>query len=112
MRIIRWLIGLAALILFVVLDVTLPMPNPWLRFIFPILLSTALCLIRILVGPEPADRVVGIDILGILIIGFCGLMALFLKQDFFIDIAIAWALQSFIASIALAKFLEGRSFDE
>jgi len=27
-------------------------------------------------------------------------------------VALAWALLSFIGTIALAKFLEGRSFDE
>jgi len=55
---------------------------------------------------------VAIETLGILIIAFCGLFAVFTKFDFFIDIAIAWALQSFIGTLALAKYLEGRSLDE
>ncbi|MFH0807186.1 MAG: monovalent cation/H+ antiporter complex subunit F [Elusimicrobiota bacterium] len=71
-----------------------------------------MCLWRIYKGPTPADRVVAIDILGVLVIGFCGIMTVFTKRTFFIEIAIAWALQSFIATIALAKFLEGKSFDD
>jgi len=33
-------------------------------------------------------------------------------RSWYIDIAIAWALQSFIATLALAKFLEGKSLDD
>ena len=53
-----------------------------------------------------------IDILGILIIGFCVILGIATKRDWYIDIGIAWALQSFIGTLALAKYLEGRNFDE
>jgi multicomponent Na+:H+ antiporter subunit F len=33
-------------------------------------------------------------------------------KDYYLNIALAWALLSFIGTIALAKFLEGRGFDE
>ena len=34
------------------------------------------------------------------------------KRNWYIDIGIAWALQSFISTLALSKYLEGRSFEE
>jgi len=71
-----------------------------------------LCLYRIGKGPSAPDRAVAIDILGTLIVGFCCLLALRTQRDFLMNIAIAWALMSFIGTIALAKYLEGRSFDE
>jgi multicomponent Na+:H+ antiporter subunit F len=46
------------------------------------------------------------------IVGFCGLLGIVTGKDFYLNIALAWALLSFIGTIALAKFLEGRSFDE
>jgi multicomponent Na+:H+ antiporter subunit F len=55
---------------------------------------------------------VAIDILGIVIVGFCALLGLATGKDYYLNIAIAWALLSFIGTIALAKYLEGRSFDE
>jgi multicomponent Na+:H+ antiporter subunit F len=55
---------------------------------------------------------VAIDILGIVIVGFCALIGVETGKDFYLNIALAWALLSFIGTIALAKFLEGRSFDE
>ncbi|MFC1761845.1 cation:proton antiporter [Planctomycetota bacterium] len=71
-----------------------------------------LCLYRIGRGPSAPDRTVAIDILGILIVGFCGLMAVATGRAFYLDVALAWALLSFIGTIALAKFLEGRHFDD
>jgi multicomponent Na+:H+ antiporter subunit F len=50
--------------------------------------------------------------LGIVIVGFCGLLGLQTGKDFYINVAMAWALLSFVGTIALAKFLEGRTFDD
>lgn len=71
-----------------------------------------LCLIRLMRGPTPADRAVSIDTMGILIVGFCAILSIPTGRNWYIDIAIAWALQSFIGALALAKYLEGRGFDE
>lgn len=77
-----------------------------------LLLGCFLCLYRIAVGPTPPDRTVAIDILGTLIVGFTCLYAVKCRQDFYMNVAIAWALLSFIGTVALAKYLEGRRFDE
>ena len=71
-----------------------------------------LCLYRIGRGPSAPDRTVAIDILGIVVVGFCGILSLVTGRDFYLNIALAWSLLSFIGTIALAKFLEGRGFDE
>lgn len=71
-----------------------------------------LCLYRIGRGPSAPDRTVAIDILGIVVVGFCGILSLVTGKDFYLNIALAWSLLSFIGTIALAKFLEGRGFDE
>jgi len=77
-----------------------------------LLLAAFLCLFRIGRGPTAPDRTVAIDILGTLVVGFCCVMALLTGQDFYMNIAIAWALLSFIGTIALAKYLEGRQYNE
>ena len=77
-----------------------------------LMLSSFLCLYRIGRGPTASDRTVAIDILGIIVVGFCGILSLVTGRDFYLNIALAWALLSFIGTIALAKFLEGRNFDD
>ena len=71
-----------------------------------------MCLWRILRGPTAADRAVALDILGILIISFCAILGMHTGRKWYIDIGIAWALQSFISILALGKYLEGKRFDE
>jgi len=55
---------------------------------------------------------VAIDILGILVVGICGLLAIFTGRGFLMDIVLTWILLSFIGTLALAKLLSGRGFDE
>jgi len=116
---IRWLLGLIAIIIVVGVFIFYSFPSllEWqslfLRRGFNVILLCALfCLWRILRGPTPADRIVAVDILGILILGFCAILGIATGRSWYIDIGIAWALQSFISTLALAKYLEGRNFDE
>jgi len=71
-----------------------------------------LCLLRVALGPTLADRMVAIDIMGILVVGICALLSIKLERGFLIDISLAWVFLSFIGTIALAKYLEGKKFDE
>lgn len=71
-----------------------------------------LCLFRIFRGPTIADRMVGVDIMGILFVGVTALTGILYDLSYLVDIAIALALISFIGSLALAKYLERRTLDD
>ena len=77
-----------------------------------LLFCSLLCLHRIGRGPTAPDRTVAIDILGTLVVGFCCVMALRTGQDYYMNIAIAWALISFVGTLALDKYQEGRHYDD
>ena len=121
-KILKWLGG--AIILVVIIALILIRPFPFLfypdlpyveflgRALYIILLASVLALYRIWRGPTGADRLVAIDILGILIVGLCAILAISTGRSWYIDIGIAWALQSFISTLALSKYLEGRNFDD
>ncbi|MDD4899379.1 MAG: cation:proton antiporter [Candidatus Omnitrophica bacterium] len=119
MRRLRWFLGLIALGVSFALVFFYPLPSllswqsDFLKHAFFILIiSASFSLWRILRGPTAADRAVALDILGILIIGFCAILGIPTGRDWYIDIGIAWALQSFISILTLGKYLEGRRFDE
>jgi len=119
MRKLRWFLGLIFFIGIGIFAWLNPLPSlldwqsPFLKHCFYVLLFCGFfCLWRILKGPTPADRAVAIDILGILVLGFCALLGIPTGREWYIDIGIAWALQSFISTLALAKYLEGRDFDD
>jgi len=119
MKRLRYFIGLVVIIIIFGVIIFYPFPSllewqsPLLRHSFFVLFFCSIfCLWRIIKGPTPADRAVAIDILGILVLGFCAILGMPTGRDWYIDIGIAWALQSFISTLALAKYLEGRNFDE
>ena len=80
--------------------------------LFLLIMGCFMCLYRVAKGPTPPDRAVAIDTIGVMVVGICGVFGIVTGQDFYLNIAIAWALLSFIATLALAKYLEGRGFDE
>lgn len=77
-----------------------------------LLILCLVCFIRALVGPTLADRMVAVDILGIIVVGLCVLLAVKFKREFLVDVAFAWIFLSFIGTIALAKYLEKKKLDE
>jgi len=70
------------------------------------------CLYRIIRGPSIADRMVGIDIFGILVVGICAIIVIITDRMFIIDIGIAWIILSFIGTLTLAKYLGGKKLNE
>lgn len=122
MKNLKWFIGAIILVAILALIIIRPLPFlfypglPFLGFLgralYVIILACVLCLYRIFRGPTSADRIVTIDILGIMIVGLCAILTISTERSWYIDIGIAWALQSFISTLALSKFLEGKRFDE
>ena len=89
------------------------MPEPvYILGVVVLLGCCGMCLYRIGCGPTSPDRMVGIDILGTVVVGFCALMSITTGKEFYMNVAVVWALLSFIGTLALAKHLEGKGFDE
>jgi len=112
MKFLRWLFGFISLAVLILLIFGYLKVNPQAKLMLFLLVCIPLALFRIMKGPTPADRAVATDIFGILLIGFCAILAIYTNRDWYMDIAIAWGLQSFIGTLALAKFLEGKNFDD
>lgn len=68
--------------------------------------SIALGFVRLWRGPSLADRVIALDMMTAAIIAFCALFTVQSSVGAFLDIAVALALVSFIAVVALARYAE------
>ena len=68
-----------------------------------------LCLYRGIAGPTVLDRIISVSVIGtkttiiLVLMGF-----IYKRSDMFLDIALAYALLNFIATIAAAKFFQRR----
>ncbi len=66
---------------------------------------------RVIIGPRVADRLLGVDMITTLLIGSIVLLAVIAGQSILVDVALAVAALSFIATLAIARFVgEGRVF--
>lgn len=72
----------------------------------------AMCLYRIGRGPTVPDRMVAIDILGTVVVGFVAILTAVTGKEYLLNVAIVWALISFVGTLALAKFLVGKGLHE
>jgi len=79
----------------------------WTSLIALVLLAAALLIsvARIVIGPTLADRVMALDLLTVLALGFIGAVAVRTGLTLYLDIAIAVALLGFLATIAFARYI-------
>ncbi|MEC5291643.1 cation:proton antiporter [Aurantimonas sp. C2-6-R+9] len=79
-----------------------------------VLLSAAflITVTRIVMGPTLPDRVLGLDMLTSVAIGFIAVIGIDTGFTLYIDIAIALGLVGFLATVALARFIMARGKTE
>lgn len=61
---------------------------------------------RMLKGPNVADRVVALDVMTIISISLIVYVALLAQRIIYLDVAMVYALISFIGVVAIARYLE------
>ncbi|PWJ85350.1 multicomponent Na+:H+ antiporter subunit F [Pseudaminobacter salicylatoxidans] len=74
-------------------------------------LSFLLTVLRILRGPTLPDRVLALDMLVAVAIGFIAVLGIKTGFSFHVDIAIALGLVGFLATVAFARFIISRKAD-
>ena len=74
-----------------------------------VMLGVVFAFVRLILGPSLPDRIVALDMMTVLIVSFCGLYAILSEDPAFVDVAIVLALVGFLATVALARFVERRS---
>jgi multicomponent Na+:H+ antiporter subunit F len=65
-----------------------------------------ICMFRAIKGPSAADRLVAVNVIGTKIIVLILIVSFILHETYFVDVAIVYALISFLSSIIIAKFIE------
>lgn len=69
-------------------------------------LSAALTFIRVIKGPTLPDRVIAVDLIGVLMVCVLVVTAGETAQQAFLDVAIVVALISFVGTVAYARYIE------
>lgn len=70
-------------------------------------LMVVLCLIRAIIGPRIADRIVATNMMGTMIMVIIAILALMMKEGYLVDICLIYAMISFLAVVCLTKVYMG-----
>jgi multicomponent Na+:H+ antiporter subunit F len=68
-------------------------------------LALLLSIWRIILGPTVSDRVLALDLMTVVAMGFVGAIAVRTGLVLYLDIAIALALLGFLATVALSRYI-------
>lgn len=74
-----------------------------------LMLALVMTALRVIIGPSLADRVLALDQLVSIAIGFIAVIAVKTGFGLYIDIALALALVGFLATAAFARYIYVRS---
>lgn len=90
----------------------IPGPDQACEFLFMaalvfLAIMVILCLIRAIIGPRIADRVVAVNMMGTMVMVIIAILALLLGEGYLVDICIIYAMISFLAVIILTKVYMG-----
>ena len=75
-----------------------------------LIISIVVALVRVVFGPTVPDRVVGLDTINTIVIASMVIFGAASKEVIYIDVAIVYALLSFVSTLFIAKYLEGGRF--
>jgi len=75
-------------------------------FLAIITLAISLCLLRLLKGPTAPDRAVAVDTIATITTALLVLLAFIFERYVYLDVALVYAVLTFIGSVAIARFLE------
>ena len=83
-------------------------PLLWAIYFTLAMLSLSIlgALLRVLWGPSLADRVVALDLVAYLAMGFLVTYSVFANEDTFIDAALVLGLLAFLGTLAVARYIE------
>ena len=66
-----------------------------------------LCLIRAVIGPRIADRLVAVNMMGTLVMVSIAILAVVKDQGYLVDICLIYAMISFLAVVVLSRIYTG-----
>lgn len=76
--------------------------------IFCLLGISTLSIIRVIIGPTPEDRLIGLNLSVSQVLGILVIVAVKFDRSIYLDVALVYAILGFVGIIAIARYLRGQ----
>jgi multicomponent Na+:H+ antiporter subunit F len=82
----------------------------WLPAAIVVVVCMIIAIARVFIGPGAPTRLVAFDTVNTLVVAVMVVLAIQFEQVIFVDVAIVYAVLSFIMTLYVARFIEGKKF--
>ncbi len=82
----------------------------WIPAVIILGVCIALALIRVGIGPTAPDRIVGLDTVNTIVVTSMVVLGAAFREPVYLDVAIVYALLSFVTTLFIARNLEKGKF--
>jgi multicomponent Na+:H+ antiporter subunit F len=71
-------------------------------------ITVMICSYRAIKGPKATDRLIAINVIGTKTVVLICILSFILKETYFIDVVLVYALISFVSTLVIARHIESR----
>jgi len=82
----------------------------WLPAAIFLAVCILIVLVRLFLGPTQPDRLVGLDTLNTIVVVAMVILGAAFEETIYVDVAIVYALLSFVTTLFIAKYIEKGKF--
>jgi len=82
----------------------------WMPAVVFLSVCAAIALVRVGIGPTVPDRAVGLDTVNTIVVTTMVLLGAAFNEALYIDVAIVYALLSFVTTLFIARYIEKGKF--
>jgi len=82
----------------------------WLAAVVFLVVCMGIALYRVAFGPTVPDRIVGLDTVNTMIVVAMVVLGAAFREVIYVDVAIVYALLSFVTTLFIAKYIEKGKF--
>ena len=68
-------------------------------------LGQIMCMVRLMLGPAPGDRILALDTMVINALGLVVLLGIYLGMQYYFEVSLLIAMLGFVSTVALARFI-------
>ncbi|MGQ9546720.1 MAG: monovalent cation/H+ antiporter complex subunit F [Dehalococcoidia bacterium] len=82
----------------------------WLPALIVLAICVVICLVRVFVGPGAPTRLVAFDTTNTVVVASLVIAGMMFNQVIYIDVAIVYAVLSYVMTLYVAKYIQGDKF--
>ena len=82
----------------------------WLPAAIVVVVCIIIAIARVFIGPGAPTRLVAFDTVNTLVVAVMVVLAIQFDQVIFVDVAIVYGVLSFIMTLYVARYIEGKKF--